>query len=233
MKISIIGLGRFGEALGAVLKNDGHEINGTTRSEEKLFRLQERHFQPSILRYPNPPSFTLESDVIILNIPPFADQLEWFKTWDWSRNSKVIFISSTSTYPTPNSPSAEILQNEEEWIKSNFPIYCILRFGGLYSDSFHPGKYLSGKQNLPGRLWPVNLVHLKDAVGFTKMVIDKNLYGKTFHVICHEHPTREEYYSKYCQTHGLPLPHFDPSDLSKKTPVPSEEASKIYTFTPL
>jgi hypothetical protein len=233
MKISIIGLGRFGEALGTLLKNDGHEINGTTRTEVKLSHLQEKHFNPSILVYPDCPSFSLESDIIILNIPPFADQLEWFKSWSWSTDSKIIFISSTSTYPAPNSSSSEVLLSEEEWIKSTFPIFSILRFGGLYSDSFHPGKYLSGKQNLPGRLWPVNLVHLKDAVGFTKKVIDKNLYCKTFHVICNEHPTREEYYSKYCQIHGLPLPHFDPSDLSTKSPVPSEEASEIYTFIPL
>lgn len=233
MNISIIGLGRFGEALGSVLKNDGHEINGTTRTEVKLSLLQEKNFQPSILVYPDRPSFSLDHEIIILNIPPFSDQLEWFKTWDWSVNSKIIFISSTSTYPTPNSLSAEILLSEEEWIKSTFPKFSILRFGGLYSDNFHPGKYLSGKENLPGRLWPVNLVHLNDAVGFTKMVIDKNLYCKTFHVICPEHPTREDYYSKYCHLHGLPLPHFDPLDLSTKSPVPSEEASKLYTFTPL
>ena len=154
MNISIIGLGRFGEALGTVLKNDGHDINGTTRTEIKLSHLHEKHFQPSILVYPDAPSFDLKSDIIILNIPPFPGQLEWFKTWNWSTHSKIIFISSTSTYPAPNSSSSEILLSEEEWVKSTFPIFSILRFGGLYSDSFHPGKYLSGKQNLPGSITP-------------------------------------------------------------------------------
>jgi nucleoside-diphosphate-sugar epimerase len=233
MKISIIGLGRFGEALGEVLLKDGHSINGTTRTENKLNHLKARELNPSLLNYPDSPDFILDSDIIILNIPPFDLQLEWFKSWKWNEQSKLILISSTSVYPSPNSPSAEILKNEEEWIKSTFSTYSILRFGGLYSDSFHPGRYLSGKQNLPGRLWPVNLVHLKDAVGFTKVVIDRGLYSRTFQVICNEHPTREKYYTDYCLKEGLPIPQFDPGDLTTKHAVPSEEASQIYKFTPL
>jgi hypothetical protein len=233
MKISIIGLGRFGEALGEVLLKDGHLINGTTRTENKLNQLKIKNLNPSLLTYPNSPSFNLDHDITILNIPPFDQQLEWFKSWKWNEQSKLILISSTSVYPSPNSPSAEILKNEEEWIKSTFSTYSILRFGGLYSDSFHPGKYLSGKQNLPGRLWPVNLVHLKDAVGFTKVVIDRGLYSRTFQVICNEHPSREKYYTDYCLKEGLPIPQFDPGDLTTKQAVPSEEASQIYKFTPL
>jgi hypothetical protein len=233
MKISIIGLGRFGEALGEVLTKDGHFVNGTTRTENKINLLKIKNLNPSLLTFPNSPSFNLDNDITILNIPPFDQQLEWFKSWKWSEHSKIILISSTSVYTSPNSSSAEILKNEEEWIKSTFSTFSILRFGGLYSDSFHPGRYLSGKQNLPGRLWPVNLVHLKDAVGFTKVVIDQGLYSKTFQVICNEHPTREKYYTDYCLKEGVPIPHFDPGDFSTKQAVPSEEASTIYKFTPL
>jgi hypothetical protein len=233
MKISIIGLGRFGESLGEVLAKDGHFIHGTTRTENKINLLKIKNLNPSLLTYPNAPSFNLDNDITVLNIPPFDQQLEWFKSWNWNVNTKIILISSTSVYPTPNSPSAEILKNEEEWIKSTFPTFAILRFGGLYSESFHPGKYLSGKQNLPGRLWPVNLVHLQDAVSFTKVVIDQGLYSRTLHVICNEHPTREKYYTDYCLKEGLPIPHFDPGDFSTKLPVPSEEASTFFKFIPL
>jgi len=193
MKISIIGLGRFGEALGEVLKMDGHLINGTTRTENKIDHLKLKGLNPSLLTYPHPPLFVMDSEIIILNIPPFDQQLDWFKSWNWIKDTKLIFISSTSVYPNPNSSSAEILKIEEEWVKSTFSKYCILRFGGLYSESFHPGRHLSGKQNLPGRLWPVNLVHLQDAVGFTKVVIDQALFSRTIHVVCNEHPTSEKY----------------------------------------
>lgn len=233
MKISIIGLGRFGELLGESLQKDGHVINGTTRSEIKLSKLASKNLNPTLLHFPEKPSFSLEADIIILNIPPFKDQLAWFQSWNWNSHAKIIFISSTSVYPTPNSDSSEVLRDEEEWVKSNFTLYSVLRFGGLFSDSFHPGKYLSGKTNLPGRLWPVNLVHLKDAVGFTKVVIEQSLYGRTFHVICNEHPSREEYYSSYCKKAGIPLPQFDLADLSTKLPVPSFEASQFYNFRPL
>jgi hypothetical protein len=224
---------RYGEVLGELLKKNGHTINGTTRTESKLTWLENKELNPSLLSYPEHPLIKLDSDVIILNIPPFPEQLEWFKSWNWSKDSKLIFISSTSVYPSPHNASAEILQEEEHWIKANFPRYAILRLGGLFSDSFHPGKYLSGKENLPGRLWPVNLVHLKDAAGFTKIVIDQKLESKTFHVVCNEHPSREEYYTNYCLKSSLPIPKFDPNDFSTKLPVPSEEASRLYTFTPL
>jgi hypothetical protein len=52
-------------------------------------------------------------------------------------------------------------------------------------------------------------------------------------VICNEHPSREKYYTDYCLKEGLPIPQFDPGDLTTKQAVPSEEASQIYKFTPL
>src|SRR5690606_29273215 len=101
---------------------------------------------------------------------------------------------------------------------------------GLHGSDRHPGKHLSGKQNLKGRLWPVNLLHLEDAIAFTQVVIKRQLKQETFVVVGDHHPTREEYYTEYCRQHGLDLPHFDPSDYSQKEAISNEKASRYYNF---
>ena len=222
MKISIIGLGWFGEALAEELKTQ-HEIFGTTRSEEKILTFSKQHIQAEKLTAVDLPSEELLSaDVIILNIPPFAGQLEWFKKWPWNKKAHLVFISSTSVYgtntgevdettiPLPETENGKILLEEEEWVKS-FPRYTIIRFGGLIGANRHPGKFLSGRLNLSGGNLPVNLVHLQDCIGFTKLVIDKKLFGETYNLAHPEHPSRKDYYSNYCLKHNLPLPEF--SDL--------------------
>lgn len=214
MKISITGLGWFGLPLAKKLSSN-HDVIGTSRHPENIDIVPVERLDP-----PGGPSQNiLKADVLVLNIPPFENQLEWFKSWDWNVK-KIIFISSTS--------KKDILLQEEDWVKDNFDQWTILRFGGLYGDKRHPGKSLSGKQNLPGKNWPVNLLHLEDAVNITEIMINENHHGKLFEVVCGEHPTREEYYTKYCRDHQLPVPEFNPDDQSSKPVVDNSEIAKIY-----
>lgn len=224
MKISIIGLGWFGSPLATELAADGHIIYGSTTSEEKVHGLKSKNISPFKLKYPEVPS-RIDSDILILNVPPFAEELEWFKSWDINPETWIIFISSTSVESKKDSH----LSLQEEWVKS-FSNWTILRFGGLFGGERHPGKFLSGKKNLAGRLWRVNMLHQKDAIGFTKKIIAEKIQSKTFTVISDEHPTREEFYTNYCREHNLPLPEFDQSDSSEKSPLSNEEARKIYRF---
>jgi nucleoside-diphosphate-sugar epimerase len=227
MKISIIGLGWFGSPLAYQLQKLGHTIEGSTTNASKIPLLIEKKIQAFQLKYPDIPQF-IQADILILNIPPFPEQLEWFKSWKISSNTWIIFISSTSV----ESQRHEALLAQEEWVRS-FPHWTILRFGGLFGNSRHPGKYLSGKKELPGRLWRVNMLHLYDAIGFTKTIIDLKIQSKTFTVISDDHPTREEFYSAFCKANNLPLPEFDQNDQSVKPALANEEARKIYSFTKL
>ena len=235
MKISIIGLGWYGEALARALLLNGHQVMGTTRTEAKKTVLQGLGIETHLLSFPHPPSEALlNSDVIILNIPPFEGELEWFMKWNWSPESWVIFISSTALYPKAESKNALLLMEQEEWVKKSFANWSILRFGGLIGGGRHPGKSLSGRKDLPGRLWPVNLIHQKDAIGFTLTVLTKRLQNKTFLVVSNEHPLREEFYRDYCSGKGLPLPEFDQEDRSLGKIVPSHEMGQFYSsFHPL
>lgn len=223
MKVSIIGLGWFGLPLAKLLMSE-HEVFGTTTSIEKLTDLKNFPITSELCAYPQTPSKNLlESDVIILNIPPFDEELTWFKSWDW-QNKWIIFISSTSALASPDNK----LKVQEEWVQKSFNDWTILRFGGLYGDKRHPGKSLSGKKNLAGRNWPVNLLHLEDAVLVTKTIIDRKVKNKTFEVVGDEHPTREEYYSEWCRKHGLPIPEFEPNDVSTKPVIANTEIKKYY-----
>jgi nucleoside-diphosphate-sugar epimerase len=219
MKISIVGLGWFGEALALKLKPK-HEILGTTRSQDKISTFANQNIQAEELNLALIPSENIfSSDVIILNIPPFHDQLAWFKSWPWKKTTHVIFISSTSVYgniagtvdesttPIPDTENAKILVAEEDWIAS-FPAFTIIRFGGLIGASRHPGKILSGRQNVQGGNLPVNLIHLNDCVNFVELIIDKKLTGETFNLVNPEHPSRKAYYQGYCLKHNLALPEF-------------------------
>lgn len=227
MKINIVGLGWFGTPLAEALLKDGYSVSGSTRSLQKLQKLEAEKI-PAFVLDPSTklPVEQKNSDIIVLNIPPFEGQLEWFKTWDLSPETWIIFISSTSEAP--------LLLQEEEWVKSTFKRWTILRFGGLIGGGRHPGKHLSGRKNLPGRLWPVNLIHRNDTVAFTKLVIERNILRETINVVSSEHPTREEFYTDYCQEKNLPVPEFDSSDSSLKPPISNDHLRRYYsTFTSL
>lgn len=224
-----MGLGWYGAPLAHELQKDGHEIFGTTRSEEKVKQFATQNIQARLLSFPALiPEDLINSDIVILNIPPFEEELEWFKSFKLQPETWPIFISSTSVYPTPESKNGFLLKAQEDWIQSQFKSWTILRFGGLLGQNRHPGKYLSGKKNLAGRLSPVNLIHLDDCIGFTKTVIKNKLTNKIFNVVSDDHRSREEFYSEYCAKAGLPLPEFDQNDSSAGKIVPNDEMKTCY-----
>lgn len=115
MNISIIGCGWLGEPLAYQLLKEGHQIFGTTRSEEKLQRLQAAGIQASILDLAAAKTTEPElwqADIFFINIPPgrgdqaaiaaYPERISWLldqivaaqpeqKPW-------VIFASSTGVY---------------------------------------------------------------------------------------------------------------------------------------
>lgn len=227
MKISILGLGWFGSPLASELLNMGLSVEGSTTSPEKVPVFTAKGINAFTLKNPETPK-KIDADILILNIPPFDEELDWFKTWEIPEKTWIIFISSTSVESKTNLN----LLKQEEWVQT-FPHWTILRFGGLFGNQRHPGKYLSGKKNLPGRLWPVNMLHLNDAIGFTKKVIELRIESKIFTVISSDHPTRQEFYTAFCKEQNLPLPEFDQGDDSEKAPLTNDDARRIYTFRSL
>lgn len=241
MKLSILGLGWFGQQLASELSGR-FQILGSTRDPNKKQQLTKVGYKVFELVPPEIPNEELiESDIILLNFPPFKDQLSWIKSWQIKKPTHVIFISSTSVYglnqgvvseittPLPNTENGEILLAEENWIKNTFTDYSIIRFGGLIGPGRHPGRFLSGRKNLAGGKSPVNLIHSGDCVGFVKKVIDHKLVG-TFNLVYPDHPNRENYYSEFCNKQGIPLPEFN-SETAENKVVTDSRISTIYSFS--
>ena len=176
---------------------------------------------------------------MVLNIPPFEGQLEWFKEWKWRPGQKIIFISSTSVYGNQNGEMLEtiddlppsLLIEQERWIRANFEHWCILRFAGLVGNARHPGKILSGKTDLKGQDSPVNLLHLEDAIGFTQTVLERNLWYEIFNVCSDEHSFKKEFYTEFAERENLPLPMFDESDRSSGKLINNQKMKSHYQLT--
>lgn len=214
----------------------GYEVQGTTRTPEKLSLLSAKGLKAFLLKHPEIPSpELLQADVIVLNIPPFAEELDWFKDWPWKQDSWIIFLSSTSVYQDGNFEVNEFsalednhLVQQEKWISHHFQHHTILRLGGLLGGSRHPGKFLSGRTNLKSPLHAVNLIHQEDVVSFIRTVIKKKLKEEIINVVSDQHASRKDYYQGYAEAFNLPLPQFDESDKSLGKVVSNEIMKKHY-----
>ncbi len=224
MKISICGLGYIGLPLAKLLTLAGHEVHGTTTTPEKLANFP----RSEILSSPALPSENiLNCDILVLNIPPSENQLDWFRQWKLTHMKKIIFVSSTSALHMKGRNS-EVLRSEEEWIKSCGLPWVIVRPGGLIGNGRHPGKSLSGKIGVKGGKSPVNLIHADDVNGFISTVIQKNIANESFELVSDEHHTKEEFYSEACRRMNLPLPQFDPADKDPGVIISNEKMKRHY-----
>ncbi|MDZ7658207.1 SDR family oxidoreductase [Fodinibius sp.] len=125
MKISILGCGWLGLPLAERLRDNGHQIKGSTTTEEKLQLLKGKEIQPFLLELTpdlhckNCDDFW-NADVLVLNIPPGRsnDNVKEFHKQQIqavidqltdSTINFVVFISSTSVYP----PTDGIVSEED------------------------------------------------------------------------------------------------------------------------
>lgn len=222
MKISIIGLGYIGLPLAKILSQKNHEVSGTTTTPGKL---SQDNINVHLLSSPSVPGpELLQCDLLILNVPPRENQPQWFLQWDLSLTKKIIFVSSTSA------PRNKILQEEEAWVKNSGIPWLILRPGGLLGNGRHPGNSLSGRAGIKGRLSPVNLIHADDVIGFILAAIEKDIQSETISLVSDEHHTKEEFYSEFCRRTGIPVPEFDPGDLTVSEIVSNDLMKKYYVL---
>lgn len=166
------------------------------------------------------PRGVLNSDAIILNLPPrfIKSEQELVRFLKAVSDKKIIFVSSTSVYgnqgtvdeftpPCPETASGEFLLRLENAFQAVCPQGIVIRPGGLYGEDRHPGKYLAGKtvESLVGD--KINLISGNDLVALVHKAME---FGdkKLINAVNSNHPSKAEYYRGYCQRHGLPVPEF-------------------------
>jgi nucleoside-diphosphate-sugar epimerase len=235
-KIGVVGCGWLGLPLAVSLIQDGHAVIGTTTSHHKLIPLKDlsieaHHWTLNGCSCKNSLAFLNQCEVLILNIPPgkinnsgsYAQALGNMCA-HLSSTLKVVFLSTTSVYPSHLWDATE----EYEWRTTDFQKetvqaemklrelldnrLTILRLAGLLGLERHPVKQLAGKTAVKNGNFPVNLIHVEDAIGLIQKIIATSYWGQVVNGVFPQHPTRVEYYSKTARLLNVPLPQFDFSD---------------------
>ncbi len=221
-KIGVIGCGWLGLPLAKFLSDSGYAINGSTTSPEKLNVLKQNNIVPFLIQLGDTGNATnlnvfLDVDLLIINIPPgrasnsadtYLDKLSYLKSEIAnSPIKKIIFISSTSVYAesngihTENSESfgteaSQIRLRKAENLFTNLPNIetTVIRMAGLIGPERHPGRFFSGKKDIPNGLSPVNLIHLDDCIGIIYKVIADGLWNDIVNGAAPTHPTKMKFY---------------------------------------
>jgi|GWRWMinimDraft_6_1066014.scaffolds.fasta_scaffold01925_2 nucleoside-diphosphate-sugar epimerase len=231
--ISILGCGWLGLSLATKLASENYIVKGSTTSEKNLKGLDLLKIKPYIIKL-NPVlkgdiSF-FDSEILFINIPPKSRSLgedfhlEQIKTLNHIIETnnvikKIIFISSTSVYPSKGD-----MLSEKEALPSHFLVkaekllsevclrlgvkFTIIRFGGLMGYDRIPCKYFGGNKGLVDGHSLVNYIHRDDAIGVISEIINQNLWEETFNVVSPLHPSRKQIVEVCCNPFGYEIPTF-------------------------
>ena len=260
-EINLLGCGWLGFPLALSLISRGFNVKGSTTSPEKMQVLKAAGIDPFLVQFDQSlpePDLTklLDGDILIVSVPPgrrTADGPDNYKRMGEilttklpkSSISKLIFISSTSVYSdsnsvlteiseiSPQTASAKIIAEIEKSLLA-LPIQVIiLRLAGLFGPGRSPGRFFSGKTNIPNGLAPVNMIHQEEVVSLINSLIDSDSASGVYIGSTPSHPTKEEFYTLAAHIDKLPEPDFIPEKLSWKI-MESERVEKelgfIYKF---
>lgn len=204
--VSILGCGWLGFPLAKHLLKEGFEVKGSTTSIEKVSWLEENGIKAYVIdissEETNFKDF-LNVDTLVVAIT--SKDIDAFKNLvkeiEKSRIKNVLFISSTSVYPslnrevyeedadesTPLGMIEKVLQNSTKFATT------VIRFAGLLGYDRHPGNWFSNRK-IPHPKGFVNMIHQDDCIAIITGIIKKNIWGETFNACVDHHPTREAFY---------------------------------------
>lgn len=220
--VSIIGCGWLGLPLAQSLLKEGYKVFGTTTSASKLESLSRAGIQASLLELGSESENNkgqnelFQAETFIINFPPrripeviriFPLQVKQLCELINNKSKNIIFISSTSVYPSenkpvteddaihPEKPSGKALLIAEAILKSYFGNrLTILRAGGLIGYN-RSAKSILGKGKVMKNIdAPLNLVHRDDCIEIVKSILKKEFYGEILNVVCDIYPTRRDFY---------------------------------------
>lgn len=235
--ISILGCGWLGLPLGGYLIKKGFIVKGSTTSLDNFGALKLKGIIPfqlqitdTIISSDNLNEF-FNADILIINIPPERrSDIEQYHEAQFGlliselRRTfikQVLFVSSTSVYPTlnrevfedetaePTKASGKALKQVEQMLKAqtNFSA-TLVRFAGLIGYDRLPGRFLAGKTNVQNGNVPINVIHQDDCIELITQIICQNAWGEVFNACADEHPTRKEFYTLAAKKIGLEIPSF-------------------------
>jgi nucleoside-diphosphate-sugar epimerase len=234
-RISILGCGWLGTALGVYQAARGWGVKGSSASQEGCNRLETTGIDTYYLNI-EPDSVDLDymnffnTDVLVISLPPqrtenirelFPRQIDQIIKYIRRLSiPAVVFISSTSVYGNTNGTVREgdegfpdkpvgyaLLEAEHKLLGLNEVNTAVVRFGGLIGADRNPARFFSGKHNVPGKA-PVNLIHRNDCVKIISEIIVQERWREVFNACCPDHPTKQEFYTKAAKIRNVSPPAF-------------------------
>lgn len=205
-RVSILGCGWLGFDLAKHLLEEGFHVKGSTTNIEKVSRLEESGIKAHVINISSETtSFKefLNADALVIAIT--SKDMDAFKSLvekiETSTIKKVLFISSTSVYPSLNREVYEedadenipLTKIEKVFQNSSKFETTVLRFAGLYGYDRHPGNWFSNKR-IPYPDGFVNMIHQDDCIAIITQILKENIWNETFNACANHHPTREEFY---------------------------------------
>lgn len=163
----------------------------------------------------------LQSTTLVVNIT--SKDIEGFR-WlvgriEESAIEAVLFVSSTSVYPTDSGvvgeadgaelPDHPLVVIEHLFAQSREFRTTIVRFGGLIGPGRHPGRFFRGGRTVRDANAPVNLIHLDDCIDIIDRIVTGRVWDETFNACADTHPSKREFYAQAAQLAGLPVPVFE------------------------
>ena len=217
--VGIIGCGWLGMPLAQTLINNGFSVFGSTTTFEKLSEMENMGISACILNFKDEKDYPPEMDIfntdfLVVNFPPkrnkdvlisYPKQIQKLIKSVKKPSVKVIFISSTSVYPStndwvtevdafqPEKPSGKAILLAEGIMKSNFKEnLTILRPGGLFGPGRDFRVFLEKNINPQNADLPLNMVHQKDCIEIIHQIIEKDCFNEVLNVVCDKAVTRRE-----------------------------------------
>lgn len=264
-QISILGCGWLGLPLAKQLISKKFAINGSTTNFDKIIILENLGIKPFIISISeqlilgNIDQFLVESDVLIINIPPklrndnndnfVAKITKLIPFIEKSTIKNIVFISSTSVYndevfsetapyvvtestiALPETESGKQLLEVEQLLMSNKNFKTTtIRFGGLVGNDRNPTRFLAGRKQVANPNAPINFIHQEDCIAMIEKIIETNSWNQIFNGVAPNHQTRERYYAQKAQDLGLEQPEFEGNKISFGKIVSSQKAQNILGF---
>ena len=218
--ISILGSGWLGRPLAEQLIQAGFHINLSTRSEDKASEFKASNFTPYIIDIENLDENIgafLQADILIINITckVLSAYQNLLHAIESSSIQKVLFISSTSVYPShyglckedePLTEETNLRCIEKLFIESNKFACSVIRFAGLIGAKRHPGRFFASGKSVKDGNGKLNLIHQDDCLKLIETILAKNAWGEIFNGCADNHPAKKDYYCQMAKSLGYPEP---------------------------
>lgn len=255
--VSILGCGWLGLPLAEHFLQLGHLVKGSTTQVAKLIHLREKGIASYLVDLSGVIDFDssfLDTDILVVTVPPrsksqqpgvYLSQMKKLAELitQHPQIKQLIYTSSTSVYPDRaglakeesvslpvHSTQAELVEVENLFLSLTSIAVTIFRLGGLTGGSRLLIRHFSGKKDLTGGNYPVNLLHQQDAVRIIYFVGDKELTG-VYNACSPSHPYKKNFYRELAQRFQMPLPEYREGQEEGKTIDVSKLKKEGYIFS--